>query len=229
MKDKYKVARKRRSTYRRRKFPMGNPSVGLLFENKKHIRLSWSQLITIDPPIGGLATPYLFISNGLFDPNYTSGNPLDPQPMMFDQLMGFYKKATVMTSKITATFCNSHNNPNYLPYIMGIRADPANTAFPVDYNVLMTGVGTTAKIGAFAHQAHYTVTNTYNAKRDMNVRDPLDEPNLANDVGNNPLTPAYFNVFAGAFDQSSNMDPVKVRVSIEFWTVWTKPINPLPS
>lgn len=56
--------------------------------------------INLNPAASNRAT-HVFLSNGIFQPNVTGGGTV--QPRGFDQLMGAYRKWTVLGSKITVT------------------------------------------------------------------------------------------------------------------------------
>jgi hypothetical protein len=88
-------------------------------------KLKYSTRFQLDPAsTGSLATPdaslatYIFRVNSLFDPDYTTANPLasqgkgspNHQPYGFDQWATFYAEYMVLGAKIDVDFYNQNNN-----------------------------------------------------------------------------------------------------------------------
>nr|QXP07587.1 MAG: putative capsid protein [Arizlama virus] len=75
----------------------------MVISDRTYIKLTYSELGALTYGGAGTAAAYQYISNALYDPNYTGGGH---QPLGFDQWAAFYNKYRVYGMKYTITFTN---------------------------------------------------------------------------------------------------------------------------
>lgn len=225
----------RKKTPRKTSRSYGSPSLRLgnyrrrkviprsLFPNKTCVQMTYATTVSINPGASATTQYHDFAANGLFDPDLTG---VGHQPRGFDQLTPFYKKLTVVGSKITCIF-TSGNADGLNAYTYGVLLDSTGQTPPTDYNnIIETGM---AKVGFGCFDntpgSIKHVTKGFSAKKHMSVTNPLDEPNLSSDSTANPSKLARYHVFCGPVNQTSDQQDLWVQVTIRYTVVCTDRIR----
>lgn len=187
-----------------------------IFPTGKVVYMPYSETITLDPGAGAVLVGHAFGCNNALDPNATTGGH---SAMLMDQLSVVYGKFVIVGSKITATFCSQATTTTASPYMVGIYNDYQNTGLPVTYEEV-TEMGTSSsRIVSFRSgggDPPYKLTSTYSAVRDIPCSDPLDEPNQFFDNSSPPTIVPKWRVWAGALNNSTDMGPISVFISISY-------------
>lgn len=196
-----------------------------LWPNRRIVTLTYSQNVSINPGVSGTLATHRFACNGLYKPDITTTGH---QPLGYDQLKVFYAKQTVLKSTIIATF--SATSSTTTGYMLGIWRNPTNTTITSSYTNLQENGGAVMRPFAFNSATECPkIKFTFDTKRHMSVKDPLDEPNLASDAGKNPPTLATYDVFAQPLDAATDQPTVNVNVVIQYTAICTGPIPTVSS
>jgi len=167
------------------------------------------------PWTAGAIGTYVFVANGLFDPDFTSTGH---QPLYFDQLAAIYNHYTVVASKIKLTISPVDNTSptSYLSvYVDDDASGPANLQARLEQS---TCTNTVIPFGSGATKT--IVTKSYNAKQ-MFGGDPLSDTQQEGTIASNPNELAYFLITTGDI-ASTNLGKISALVEIEYKTVWSE-------
>lgn len=226
-----KVMRRRRRAYRKKRY--AKRSV-LSFSkapmpNRFATKLRYAESFSINPPTGGVAGTYVFVANGLYDPNVTGTGH---QPRGFDQFMTMYDHYTVIGSKITATFTSAGIVGTSGPLTVGIALKDG-TLTASNKNDYMEGRNVKSGVllrAAGSDEAHkITLSKSFSTKKFLGVSHPLSSNVLRGSVSSNPIEDAYFHLFAQIMTGAVDSAPIEVQVVIDYLTVFTEPKQPAQS
>ena len=172
--------------------------------------------VAINPPAAGILGTYVFLANGLFDPNVTG---IGHQPLGFDQVMAAYDHYTVIASKIRVHFHNTSTSP----VTCGVYMNDNATGSSDPRIVLENG------------SCIYTLLNDNDSSNSMKSlqkgsnpnsflgrSNPLSEDDLRGTATSDPVEKAYWIIFAGSADNSDPSD-VDLNIDIEYTVVFTEP------
>jgi len=189
----------------------------LALKHRAKLLYSDNRVVT---PTGANSAAYVYIANGLYDPDITGGGH---QPMGFDQLMALYEHYTVLQAKITVSFVNeSTTETGYV----GIGLFPDNTVETIPSKLIENGL--------LNHS--YIAERNGNSKSQVSLTIPVNIARIngrpasaivgdeiyRGDITKNPTEATYFHVFAYNLATLSNM-AVRVNVLIEYDAVFTEP------
>lgn len=178
--------------------------------------------ISLNPPLGGLPSIYVFRANSCFDPDFTG---VGHQPRGFDQLMSMYQAGVVTYSSIECLFGRS--NADTTQVVVGVAVRDSTTAgadlveyteLPrtvTDYRLCSTNTGggiTRAWIGV--DQSKY-----------LGITSILSDPNVRFSDAGNPGRDLAFHIHVTDL-QAVDSNPVFVWVTINYDVLLTEPRQP---
>lgn len=196
----------------------------------KTLRYIAQKTLTANPIASQYGQSAIFRANGIYDPDVALGGH---QPMGFDQLMQYYKKYTVVRSRIRVM---------YSPDAVG-NTDPVSVAVNLsrDYTDLLaitlgaweslleqplTGnavtMGTTVT-GFHQGQRSCIPMHSFDAKKFFGQK-TLDAQDYGGTALSDPTVPAYFTIATNNLNGVAAI--ITVRVELEYDVEFTEP-NPL--
>lgn len=204
------------------------------FPQKFLSKLVYSTYINIDVSVGSMST-YKFAANGLYDPDLSSTGH---QPNPFDQLMSFYKKATVIGSMIRVHPMRVQGDTGATPLQFGVLVSDDGSAnitlpTPEDFNESPLSKGARLKIANSSG-----LTSGQNAYRDsqfayysMKKQYPgmaVSDATMYNLITNNPTDVTYYECL---FYNILNNDPIACcfQVIITYTALFYEPKATTPS
>lgn len=164
----------------------------------------------------GALDNHIFAANDIRDVNVTG---VGHQPMGMDEFMDFYEHFTVVGSKITAIFNNKDPNDALM---CGVAIQPTAGVI-TDHQQMAENRTAKYKIIGAGQSDAITVTHKFSAKEYFGVRDLVAQSGYKGNVSTSPTELAYYSVFSGSADGSTQPDPNEVSVLIEFAVVFTEP------
>lgn len=190
--------------------------------SEMNVKLKYVDTIALQPGAGTIAY-HLFSTNGLYDPDITAAGH---QPMGFDQWMTFYEHYTVTGCKISATFVPSSATVGAGQQIVGIYTD-SNITPPaaIGVNDFLEQPGTRFSYLSLAGAlGPVTVTKTFSAKNffSRDRKSLIASEGYKGNGASNPTEQAYFNVFCGATDNTSDPPQTQVSIIIEYTAVFSE-------
>lgn len=210
----------RRRNYRRKNTP--STAAGPL-ATKLKAKLIYHETVNMDPGVGGLASSQVFSANGVFDPNITGGGH---QPRGFDQLIALYDHCTVIASKIHLQLANNdQTNPNLV--VLSLRDNSA--AVPSVDDVMEYRFVKQKVLGIEGGSCTGQIGMQCNPNRYLGKSKPLNNSDLRNSVGSNPVEQAYFHLSCLPVDGVTNSASVSAQVRIEYTVIFTEPKQPTAS
>lgn len=223
-----KTYRRKRRSYRKKRYAKRSvlSFTKAPMPNRFATKLRYAESFTLSIPIGGVAGTYLFVANGLFDPN-NSG--VGHQPRGFDQLMAMYDHYTVIGSKITCTFTTAGLVGVSGPLTVGIALkDSALVAS--NKNDYMEGRNVKSGVllrAATSDEAHkITLSKTFSCKKFLGISNPLSSSVARGSSSGNPQEDAYFHLFGQVLTGGADPAAVDCQVVIDYLTVFTEPKQP---
>ncbi len=146
-------------------------------------------MVSVD---GNIGTNYLFRCNSIFDPNQSGTGH---QPMGHDQYANFYKRYTVVGSKITVRFVGgtvsgSTVDPNAITNVGITTIDDTGSSIvnPTDF---MENNRTTYSL-IQPQKPTTTITKYFSAKEFFGVKNVVDDDTLTSFFGGNPQNGALW-------------------------------------
>lgn len=194
------------------------------------VKLRYCEQVQINPP--GVAATYNFSCNSLFDPNTTGTGH---QPLMYDMMATLYDHYLVLGSKIKVNFWCELADQLYVT-ICGVKLNDDIASMPTGGipNVIEHGNAYTRwrylRMLASGDKTQATVTHKYSAKKFHGVADAKDARNeLGAAVGSSPTEQAYFTLFTGHPDGSTDVNPVYALVVIDYIVLFSEPRDQVQS
>lgn len=169
--------------------------------------LRYSEIVGIATNIGGVGE-YVFRTNSLYDPNYTSTGH---QPMYFDQYMTVYNHYTVLKSKITV---QSMDLATGKPYVCSIWVDDDATGGITAGSMIAERPGAYSTIVRPADGVIPVLQKTWSAAETF-PGDALARNELQGNAGASPTEESYFFIAVDGTTVLAN-EGVIVRVLIEY-------------
>jgi len=221
-KTRKSYSRPRRRAPRRRSLrraPIGG------FPQAKYVRLRYVEHVTMDPG-ADLLVRYSFRANSLYDPNHTG---VGHQPAGFDEWMERYNHYTVLGSKMTAQFINpgeTHLTPGYAGIILTANETDASSFTSID-NLLESRLSTKFRpAGLVLGNTNSTtiLKSMFSAKKFFHISKATMVGNTAysGTSGSDPTEGAYFSLCYASIN-GNNPEQITVRVSIDYYAVFTEP------
>lgn len=185
----------------------------------KVVKIKYFQSISLNSAAGAIAS-YNFAANGCHDPDTTGAGH---QPMYWDQLELMYNRYEVIGSKISATFTYQNTTASSPMPLVGIQLD--------DDGTLQGSIGTLIERGSrftkWGHLGMNQANSTVMRKITHNFSErkyygKVGEDSHLSPMGGNPV-PAYFIVFYGPQDGTTELNAIIVDVLIEYIVRLTEP------
>lgn len=206
--------RKTKKRYRRRRRYIPKSLSFAPLGKKTYANLRYVGQVSIDPSIGTNGT-YIFKANDLFDPDQTGTGH---QPYGFDQMMDFYQRFTVLSSKIKVTgFSNTVTGPYFLAVRLVSNTSP--TTSPEDF---LETSGTKYIPIAQEHGAK-SIRHSFSAKSFFGKRFLGASPDFSGNTSASPSELAYFHVVVVPISPTDDPGIVRLTVECDFNTVFTEP------
>lgn len=173
---------------------------------------------------------YFYSANSCYDPEQSV---LGFQPYGWDQWGVFYKRYTVLKSKITVQWgtveqsVNANGYNQSVPVIIGTGLRGGGSSIiPSAYQMcqLPSTSYTVMQLSKEANSRPIKTTATYRASNFWNVKDPQDVEDIGGQTGNyggggsDPARQAYFQVFTGPITNIANYVPstTGILVTIDY-------------
>lgn len=208
----------RKKTYRKRKQYKQTVSNAMgPLRTKLRSRFVYEERITLGSAV---FDDFIFSANGVYDPNISGGGH---QPRGFDQVMALYDHATVIGSKMTATFINTSSSTTA---VVGILVGDNTTAFtqPSDVNEYRNSkVRCLSTLGSGAERS--TIVQKVNPSKFLSISKPLSAASLKNSAGANCAEDVLYHICAYNV-QGASMGTIEVLVRIEYDCILTEPKQP---
>ncbi len=173
----------------------------------------------------GTVASYVFIANGLYDPNVTGTGH---QPMGFDQMMAIYEQYTVVRSTITVEFNNTSTFPvrAYL-YLAPDTTALTNTAGIVENGLVKhVSLAAAGTAGCLKRLSLNCDVARYFGRRSQ--RELLDDVNLFGTAAANPTEGVYFVIAIQDFNASATAT-VNILPEISYDSIYWEPRKLSPS
>lgn len=217
---KYGMRKRRRKMYRARRRanrPRVQPS---LIAKSQLVKLTYCDIIEINPGLGGALGTYTFRANSLYDPNFTGTGH---QPLGFDQWAGFYRHYVVIGAKCIVKAVSTDSS-NATAVAVNLDDDAAPTV------QVLTEMGERnnmydimAPVGSGPCKSR-TLVAKYSAKRFHGVKDIRDNHDLRSDMSGSPGELAYFHVHAADLSGGDDVAPIQIHVKIRYIAILTERI-----
>lgn len=203
----------RRRPYRRKKRSSTAVQRNAGISDSQIVKLRYADMVRIDS-VAGVADGNVWSANSIFDPNRTG---VGHQPLGHDEWQLFYNHATVLGSKITATFMPTSSDVILGNSCCSIKVMGNNTLDTNIYSTLeQTGSSWKLLGNSAAAGKGVTITKYFSAKKFFGVTDVKDADNLRGTFGANPADEAYFHVQHTGLNGTDNPAAVDVVVTIEY-------------
>jgi len=184
--------------------------------------MSYSEVITLNGALGGLASYQYMRCNSIHDPNYTG---VGHQPYGHDIMAQLYRRYCVLSSSIRCDFISEDPSVGG-QYCVGLRldADPTGSSNPLE---LLETPGTVYKLLSDADGGpnNTKLYKSFNSKRDFSINSSVqNQGNIGSEFGTNPSHEMFYNIFAFT---PSGVDGgnVRVIVTIKYKVLLSEPID----
>jgi hypothetical protein len=158
--------------------------------------------------------------NGPNDPEVAAGGT---QPFGYDQFATFFQRYTVLGCRIRATFLNGADTLADMGifgiYLSATTPPPTTTAG-------MLGQPLTKYVGfapVGSGKAVVDVHHSFDPKQFFGMKDPVGTDAYGADIGSNPVSQAYFNVFCAGVITTTNNPLSYVTVCLEYDVLFHEP------
>lgn len=168
--------------------------------------LKYFDQITIDAGVG-LASNYFYRANSLFDPDFTG---VGHQPTGFDEYSNIYDRYKVLKSKMTIYVSSLTSNATFCQ-VVGVRTASTSTGF-TSLRALTTQPNsnfrvTTGSPNVSLLKCYWNINSIANMS---------DDDGYTADVGSNPTSTEFFNIYVHGIDTTIDPAAVKIQVMIEY-------------
>ncbi len=221
-KKRYRSRRRKKKSYRRSYRRRAPRYPNILLGDHQYIRHKLFTPIVLDPG-SNLAALAVFSGNSLFDPTQAQGNI---QVRGFDQITTLFSSYLVLKSRLKATFVNSSETAldQYICFVCLMNSDTTTTAvreYAEQRNVTLKSIG--------PQRGQVVISKSmYPAKQLGFPNGGRAEEDLKGTGVNDPVLQSFYQVGATSAE-STDPSPISVIVEMEFWALWTHPVNPTNS
>lgn len=239
------VFRRRRTTVRRKRFPvyrrpipgsfkrrsirklapvrpLRNLMIG--FPSQKLVRMRYADYFPMPP---GAITPiqrWSFSANSINDPD-ASG--IGHRPLGWNEWNVFYEKYVVVSAKIRVTY--QGGNASTMSMIAGLMVTDQSNFLPVSVNQIIEQ-GTTkyrhVSTATNGNAWNNVLTAHYNARKWHNVTDIKDCESLESNMNSDPTDRTYFNLYVANYTSDGTGNALQCYVVIDY-VVLVKDPKPL--
>lgn len=185
----------------------------------KPVKLRYTQLITLSPPLGGIANSY-FTANGAYDPWITG---VGHQPRGFDQWMTWYDHYTVLSSRCSMKYLPV-DSTLHTPGQYGILASDVNVFNYSTIDGITEGVQRKSKI-TFAggqNESKRVVSVGTSQKTENGSRNLVGIERYMGSSVANPTEQSYYWCFYGSPDALNQPAPATFTITIDYIMVFTE-------
>lgn len=169
----------------------------------------------------GLSQNYVYVANGLFDPNYT-GTGL--QPRYYDTLLGAnntnapYRDYCVYKSKATAQIMSSTSDTNTARALCGLGCFVSGTSGPSSLHELQERKDFSKKFLGMSVAGHDMIKlkRVANIAAELGIKDLADESGAKATYTANPSNQVFFGLSCMPVDEASTVT-YRVIVKITFY------------
>jgi hypothetical protein len=181
------------------------------------IKHRYASYCTINPGAGVTAS-HVLSANGMFDPDITSSGH---QPLGFDNFSLFYDHYMVLGAKVTVTAVNVSTT---VPILFGVtlRDSATVTSSSIDY-IKEQGSTGWQYCGNINNSRPPKQVKGFSAKKFFTKGDLRDCAELKGSTGGQPAEQAFFHIWTGAANHSSDPATVTFNFIIEYMALWTEP------
>lgn len=218
-KGKRKGGHRRKSKKRQNKVR----SAAAPLATQQRLSFKYCEHVSINPPAGGSTGTYVFSANGMFDPNVTGTGH---QPLGFDQwIPQFYNHYVVTGAKCTARFVSPTNSVLGGTMICGIEIVDNATPYNLPASAIMERPRTAYRMlgNASTGNSLTTVVKGFSAKKFFRIKDVVGDDTQRGTSTSNPAEQAYFHVWVGALDETTDVASVPITVTIEYTVALLEP------
>lgn len=176
-----------------------------------------SDVVTLNPGVGGTAADHVFRANSLFDPDYTG---VGHQPLGFDELISFYNHATVIGVKLTAYFRNTDST---YPQFVAVQPKASATSVTNIQEVMEQGNCQFSYLSpAGVSGDRTTITYPLSIGKFFGRRGMLTENDFRCSSTANPTEQVYLHVMA-ADNSGTDTASVEVTVVLDYIAILSEP------
>lgn len=179
----------------------------------------YSQYVNLDAGMGAV-TKQVFRANSMYDPDLTGTGH---QPMGRDEMSALYGHYCVDSARISVS-AMPFGSTNY-PAAYGLILDDDGTVANDAHQIIEQANGkyVVFQNNYLASKAQSQMTATFDAKRFFHLDSSRDvKYEIGAQVGSNPADGAYFVLWVGPLDGSSDLNGVGFEVLIEYTVTWTE-------
>lgn len=227
-KRRYKKRTSYVNTMNRRSFLNPFPHKSLL-GNKLAVKLKYNANFTLQAEGTGQPESHILRTNGLVDPDFTSGGH---QPRGFDEIMPLYRHFTVVKSTATAWFAPAKDiggTADGLVHMCGIAVDSNNVVQPTIAAYLEGRNVRYRCCGNSTAGLPISVSNSYTPGKYLAIKNPLGVSELKGDSTTDPTEGVFYHVFIAPLAFAVSQGLIMVNVSIDYWVIFTEPNLPSES
>lgn len=191
---------------------------GTAFPKNRIVKLRYVENVTLDPGAVAFAE-FAYRANSIFDPNLTGGGH---QPMGRDQWATFYRRYTVIGSKIQVQcVCPTASTPS----IFGVTLSDLSATGHTTVHGLMERPTTSWRFmsTSTAVQPKHASCK-FSAKKFFNLANIKDnQDRVGADFTADPSVEAYFHCFLGAHDATTNLPLHYFTIKITYIVLMSHP------
>lgn len=205
---------KRSSRFPTRAAPWNPPSRVGITGSGLYASLMYNELdIKLTPGAAGTTAPYVFIVNGLYDPNITGAGH---QPTGFDQLIALYERYTVLKCRYRIAIRNTSTT---LPALHGISTTD-QVASVTDARAYVESGATQWKLagvqGSGSEISYFSGEIDVAKAQALLWKDMIAEDSYSGSVSANPADGYYLHIWVQSEGAVTNIPVQAVSVELEF-------------
>lgn len=164
--------------------------------------------------VAGVLTQQKFITNGMYDPNYTGGGH---QPTLFDTFSTLYDHYTVIGSKIKVKVVPTVANTAPIQVGMVLNDDTSNLSLTGDYDTEQIKATPTLLMNSYSDPQELNLT--WSAKKTFGGS-VLANTSLQGTPSSNPSEYSVFHIWMQTGDGSVSNTSCTMLITIEYIAVW---------
>lgn len=185
--------------------------------------LNYYQYINIDP--SAAIANNTFNCNSLYDPDQSGTGH---QPSGYDQISAMYSRYVVLSSTLTAWFYPQGGGAN-IPYAGGCNLYDGSSPYPSGAIGMLeqsNGVHLHFSKNSSTYIKIPKVIQTFSAQKWFGLTDVSDNRESVGALTNaSPTRRAYFQLWAGPIDESTDVDAIYVLVHIRYHAQFYAPLQ----
>lgn len=187
---------------------------------KAVVRMKYCDTYSLNPGVGGVPVTQLIHANHINDPDISGSGH---QPYGHDQWKEFYNHYTVIGSKITVRFQSTGKEEQAM---VGIGLKDDTTIDADDRSLRENGKSVYGFLSGDASDSMTTLVRKYSPRTFFGINKPLGTDSLRGTFGTTVpagYEGAFFHVWCGAADGSTDITPVLAHVQVEYIVLMMEP------